>query len=395
LALCLVAACCAGARAQAQQPTAAPATKSTPAASADAAEDGSFWDVFGDPEDGKFDMSRFLLEHRGFLVVPIIITEPAVGNGGGLAALFFDEPEQSQESKDRGEHLPPNMYGAGAFRTSNGSKGGGAAGSFHFYDDQWRYAVALANASVNLDFYTQGDLLGEHKIGYNLDGTFLFQEVSRRLGHSKMLVSARWIYADIANKLNVESDSQYFQPKQLDKKSSGAGFGFEYDSRDNILSPKKGWFSKADATFYLPGIGSDDAYQIYRARSLGYIPLGDLWDIAVRGDYRAARGDVPFYHLPSIDLRGIPYGRYMAEDVVMFEGELRLKVAPRWTVLGFAGAGRAWGGDTSFDDAPSRTTHGLGFRYQLARALGLDVGLDYAWGPEDHAIYLQVGSAWR
>ena len=372
-----------------------PVSADAPANSGGAAGDESFWDRLHDAQDGKLDMSRYLLEHSGFLLVPIIITEPAVGNGGGAAALFFDIPEQSQASKDRGEHLPPNMYGFGLFKTENGSEGFGAAGSFHFNDDQWRYAAALSKASVNLDFYAQNPILGEHKIGYNLDGKFLFQEVARRIGFSDMLVSARWIYADIDNKLNVESDQQYFQPKQLDKISSGVGFGFEYDSRDNTLSPKQGWLSKVDATFYLPAIGSDDAYQIYRAHSLGYYSLSERWDLAVRADYRSAQGDVPFYHLPSIDLRGIAYGRYMAENVGMLEAELRFNITPRWTILGFSGAGRAWGGDTAFDDATTRTTRGVGFRYLLARALGLDVGVDWAWGPGSNAFYIQVGTAWR
>ena len=36
-----------------------------------------------DPEDGQFDMSNYLASAQGFLPVPIIITEPAVGFGLG------------------------------------------------------------------------------------------------------------------------------------------------------------------------------------------------------------------------------------------------------------------------------------------------------------------------
>ena len=49
----------------------------------------------------------------------------------------------------------------------------------------------------------------------------------------------------------------------------------------------------------------------------------------------------------------------------------------------------------SFGDATSETTRGAGFRYTIARALGLDVGIDWAEGPNDHAFCLQVGSASR
>jgi len=104
---------------------------------------------------------------------------------------------------------------------------------------------------------------------------------------------------------------------------------------------------------------------------------------------------VPFYQLPSIDLRGIAYGRFQNQNVGMLEAELRFRVASRWTVLGFAGAGRDWGRHTGFSDATSETTRGVGFRYTIARKLGLDVGIDWARGPDDNAYYLQVGTAWR
>jgi hypothetical protein len=39
-------------------------------------------------------------------------------------------------------------------------------------------------------------------------------------------------------------------------------------------------------------------------------------------------------------------------------------------------------------------TGGTGFRYEIARAYGLYAGLDFAAGPENTAVYLQIGSAW-
>ena len=38
---------------------------------------------FFDPKDGQLDLSYFLEDPRGFLPIPIIVTEPAVGYGGG------------------------------------------------------------------------------------------------------------------------------------------------------------------------------------------------------------------------------------------------------------------------------------------------------------------------
>lgn len=39
-------------------------------------------------------------------------------------------------------------------------------------------------------------------------------------------------------------------------------------------------------------------------------------------------------------------------------------------------------------------TGGVGFRYELARKYGIHGGLDLAVGPDNTAVYVQVGSAW-
>src|SRR5262245_2162623 len=44
---------------------------------------------FLDPEDGQFDLSYFLEDPRGFLPIPIVVTEPAVGYGAGMAGMFL------------------------------------------------------------------------------------------------------------------------------------------------------------------------------------------------------------------------------------------------------------------------------------------------------------------
>ena len=348
-----------------------------------------------DPKDGKLDMSRWLLEHKGALLVPIIITEPAVGNGGGVTAVFFHPPSQSQESKDAGERIPPDIYGVAAMKTENGSNAYGLGGTFHFDDDRWRYKGGIGKASFNLDYYTQGQLLAPQKIGYNLDGIFSFQQVSRRLGGSNLYLSARWVYLDIDSRLNLPSNDQFFKSSDFSKVSSGVGTVLEYDSRNNTLTPSSGWLSMVEATYYSPTFGGDNTYESYRTHTLGYLPLGSKWVLGLRADYRAARGDVPFYQLPSIDLRGIAYGRYQNLNVAMVEAEMRWNFTSRWAALAFTGAGRAWGRNIDFGDAGTESTEGVGIRYLIARQLGMYVGVDSAWGPGEHTYYLQVGSAWR
>mgnify|MGYP001813882553 FL=1 len=54
-----------------------------------ASAENSLWQSFLDPKDGKLDASNWLIERSGFLPVPVIVSDPSVGYGGGLAVLFF------------------------------------------------------------------------------------------------------------------------------------------------------------------------------------------------------------------------------------------------------------------------------------------------------------------
>lgn len=61
----------------------------------------------------------------------------------------------------------------------------------------------------------------------------------------------------------------------------------------------------------------------------------------------------------------------------------------------FGGVGRTSSIGKFEKEGKTVAAGGLGFRYRLARKLGLQAGVDIARGPEDTSIYLTVGSAWK
>jgi len=75
--------------------------------------------VFTDPEDGALDASEWLLDRKGFLPVPIVVTEPAIGYGGGVGLLWFGESIR-ERSVGRERLSPPDIYGAALAATENG-----------------------------------------------------------------------------------------------------------------------------------------------------------------------------------------------------------------------------------------------------------------------------------
>ena len=59
----------------------------------------SMMEMMIDPEDGQFDVSAWLATAKGFFPIPIIITEPAVGYGGGLALMFLHDSIKDRVEK--------------------------------------------------------------------------------------------------------------------------------------------------------------------------------------------------------------------------------------------------------------------------------------------------------
>lgn len=378
----------------------APAPAEAAPAPAASGRKQSFRELIHDPEDGHLDMSEWLLNHHGFLLVPIIVSDPAVGYGGGLGLVFFHRPEGSAATRTTADgktrFISPNIYGGGGLKTENRSKAYGGGAVMHFDEDRWRYRGFIGDASFNLGFYTQGRYVPSQKLAYNVDGLASFQQVFRRIGDRDFYLGAQWIYMDMDISFDAPDDSRFFTDRELAQKTSALGLTLEYDTRDNPFTPNSGWTAVLEGNYYREAFGGDVDFDSYRAHALGYLPLfGRKLVVGGRVDLRAATGDVPFYRLPYVDMRGIGGGRYQDTRAGVVETELRWNVTPRWAAIGFVGAGRAWGRRNDFSDATTAVAKGLGFRYLIARKLGLYMGADYAWGPDDQTVYVQVGSAWR
>jgi hemolysin activation/secretion protein len=125
-----------------------------------------------------------------------------------------------------------------------------------------------------------------------------------------------------------------------------------------------------------------------------FVPLLPKLTLGVRGDVAASFGNVPFYLRPYISLRGAPALRYQGDEIAQIEAELRWQFWKRFSLVGFAGSGVAWNGFEHVDNSQTIVTGGAGFRYEVAREYGIHMGLDVAFGPNNTAIYVQIGSAW-
>ena len=125
-------------------------------------ENGGWLEDLLDDKDGMFDTSEYLQNPGAFLLVPIPITEPAVGYGLGLAAVFL-QPRQSEGEEGFNR---PNISGAGGVLTENGTSALAAFDMRYWRGGDLKSKVLALSSSVNLDFYAGGS---PDPFRYNLD----------------------------------------------------------------------------------------------------------------------------------------------------------------------------------------------------------------------------------
>ncbi|WP_020207622.1 BamA/TamA family outer membrane protein [Gilvimarinus chinensis] len=369
---------------------------------------------FIDPDDGMLDASQYLSQRMlGFLPVPIIITEPATGNGLGVMGVFFHESEAQKQDKQNTGIIPENITILGAGATENGSMFGGAGHIGFWRDDTIRYKGGIGYPDMNLNFYRIANVDLQNPIELNVSGPAILQKLTFRLGDSKWFAGFYQTYQRMETRLADDFNIDLLPNDELNEKveaflqnrlnisenTSGLGLLVEYDSRDNPMNPEAGYNYRARAVRFDDAIGSDLNYTQYQFTGLNYWKLSDTFNLGLRLDYQsveAASGEtLPPYALPGLRMRGVPAARYQNNQAFLTEIEATYKFTPRWHLKGFGGAGfvaDSWSNLTS--DAEDVDSYGTGFRYLIAKRYGFTMGVDVAWGPEESAYYIQAGSSW-
>jgi hypothetical protein len=346
---------------------------------------------FFDPEDGQFDVSSVLEHAQGFLPIPIVVTEPAVGYGGGAVAMFVRPREEAgQEGWSR-----PNLSAVGGLATENGTWLALAGDSSRWLDGRLQTLLGGGTGKINLDFYGAGLGLApvDQAYRYSLQFTGAIAQANWKLTpKSPWAIGLRYVYADV----NPELSDQAALPGVAARVTvSAPTVILEYDSRDNVFTPGRGVYSE---TSYLPSrvaLGASVDFDRFQQILMGWMALPHAITLGARADYAWSSQDTPFFLRPYIQLRGVPAMRYQGAQVASLEGEARWQFSGRWSVVPFAGVGATrLARSVAGTNGQSATSSGIGLRYELARKFGLHAGLDLAHSAGTNAVYLQIGNAW-
>jgi len=357
-----------------------------------AQKENIFKNVFLDSLDNSIDISEFLRTRYGFAFVPALITEPAIGYGGGGALLFIHRNPKEIIEGTKGF---PSISVLGGFYTQSNSwaVGGGHLGVWKNGNIRYRGGVGIISA--NLTYYRTPLLPnGVKHLDFNIAAYGLLQEITFRLWNSAFFAGINYSFGHTEVKFKSAINLPEILNDELNLNIGGFGASLYYDSRNNMFTPNTGIYAGIKYIHYDKYFGSDKKFGRFFSHILGYIKLTNKIFGALRLDYKNSFDNTPFFMRPFIDLRGVPAMRYQGETTYLAETEIRWDFTNRWSLIGFTGYGEALPVNKSLFNRYTAYNYGAGFRYLLARLYGIRMGIDIAKGPKDCAFYIQFGSSW-
>lgn len=342
-----------------------------------------------DPVDAAADQSadQPAPEKGSFVWAPIPVLEPALGGGVVLVGMYF-YPHAEDE--------PANITAVAAGYTSTDSYLVGAAHDHHFKGNRWRFQGAIGYAEFNLNWYGIGSEGGEQgrSFQYSIKGSFAEPRLFRKF-------SKGWSIGADVQFLDLEVDFDDGEPgdpildavteAMLDLKSVGVGLLGQKDTRDNRFTPYEGRYAQLSGKVFPSALDNDLDYRIYKGFYNQYWPVREKTVLAANVSSQYADGQVPFYRLSKLTIRGVSADRYWDKFLVQGQAEVRHQVHGRWSAAAFAGYGGVASSLKNLKEDDMILAGGAGIRYMVDQKERVGLRLDVAKGQDQTMVYIGVG----
>lgn len=177
-----------------------------------------------------------------------------------------------------------------------------------------------------------------------------------------------------------------------------------FDNRNTNTYTTKGSFLKFNYSYAPDFFGGDHfSGSLLKLDLRNFQSLSRKITLGLNAHFQTISGsNTPFYLLPQLGsdemMRAYYAGRFRDQNLLALQGELRLRLNPRFGLVGFASAGNVYSGG-NFKLIQLKPGIGGGFRYFYDIERGLSVRMDYAIGEQNpgekrqSGLYLSLGEA--
>lgn len=175
----------------------------------------------------------------------------------------------------------------------------------------------------------------------------------------------------------------------------GFGIKVQYDTRDNLTAPQRGWLASVEQRFFPRFLGNEQAFSytdfgvnFYRNVWMGCI-------LAARFHTRYSYGNVPWGMLPSfggsMSMRGYYDGRYRDKGELDLTVEFRQHVWRRSGVVLWGGIGSVFPKISEMRIGKLLPNIGIGYRWEFKKFS--NVRLDFGIGRGETAFIFNIDEA--
>ena len=321
-----------------------------------------------------------------FVVAPIPIVNPTIGNGLAIAALMLYKIDPKS---------PVSTTAVAGGYTDSESWGIGVMQDAKFAEDRWRILGGAAVAVAKYELFVPDISPDFHfSTEQRLSGGLV--QVLRRVA-PELYVGLRYVRATV-NFPAPEATQDVIPEEGIDFDIGGLGLVAEWDSRNHSFQPSGGHRVVFRSNFSREDFGGSLDYDTYSLAFNQYRQgFRDQDVFAWRVSLCSTSDDTPFFDRcqfgSSNDLRGYAVGRYY--DDAMYAAQIEYR-APLWKRLGavaFAGVGAVAESFGDFDSSDTLAAGGLGLRILASKEQRLNVSIDWAVGRDESTWYMYIGEA--
>jgi outer membrane protein assembly factor BamA len=179
---------------------------------------------------------------------------------------------------------------------------------------------------------------------------------------------------------------------------AGIGFLCQWDKRDFIYNPTKGFYLETEIFFNDKWVGSDYSYRRFSLDFAKYTRLAEDHTLALQIINAHNIGDPIFYDLiffgsPRI-MRGYQDRRFLDRNMLVFQSEYRFPIYKRLQGVSFFSSGTVGSKYSDLFSNPYKFSYGGGLRYTLNQKDRVRLRLDYGLTPtEGGSFYLTINDA--
>ncbi|WP_319524525.1 BamA/TamA family outer membrane protein [uncultured Desulfosarcina sp.] len=326
---------------------------------------------------------------KNFAVAPIVISNPNIGSGLGVAGMYFFDLGDWRKEDPRS-----SVQAIGAY-TNTDSYFYGLLSSLYLNHDTIRGNFGIFRANINNEY----DIPWGGEANFSTGALAALGLLTYRVWDN-VFIGGQALVIDVSYDPDTPADGDYLNLVGAeDSTTTGIGPVISYDTRDNVNYPSAGTLAELKGYYKPEAWGNETDYAVADLAVNHYIGLTETHILALRAYGRTGTEDTPYSDKSRLgqqsDLRGFKSGEVSGRTILSGQAEIRWQFTGKIGFVAFGGLAKLW--DDELEELITEDLYysgGVGFRYMLNTDQKINFRIDAAIGNDNNeGIYVGIQEA--